>query len=174
MSNSSSMVADAALMGPRYAKRLLQGIPANRFARLASVGGQQIQANHPAFILGHLSLYPAQVLEHLDLEPLPAKVPEKYDALFSKDATCQDDPQGSIYPAPDEITTLFDSGYAAAIEAIRQATEEQLSAPNPVDTPMRKVCPTLGGLLTFYMTGHVMTHLGQLSTWRRMEGMPPA
>jgi hypothetical protein len=161
-------------MGPRYAKRLLTGIPEHRCSRLSAPGGTTIQANHPTFILGHLALYPIKVLQHLGLEDETATPPENYEKLFSKTATCQDDPDGRIYPPISEIVPLFERSYASAIEAIRRTNNEQLNAPNPVDTPMKEICPTLGSLLAFYLTGHVMTHLGQLSTWRRMEGLPPA
>ncbi len=172
MTTFASMIADAATMGPNYAKRLLNEIPADRFARLASPGGQAIQANHPAFILGHLCLYPQRVLQHLGLDPAEAAPPESYEALFSKTASCQDDPEGTIYPPADEIVAQFERTYAAAIAALRSADDALLEAENPMDTPMKKVCTTLGSLLNFYMTGHVMTHLGQLSSWRRMEGLP--
>ncbi len=169
-----STIADAASMGPRYAKRLLVNIPPERFARLSAPGGVTIQSNHPAFIFGHLSLYPAKVLELLGHDPSDVRPPPGFDQLFSHAATCVDDPDGTIYPDQTAILQQFDEGYARAIEALRGATDEQLCSPNPVDTPMRQVCPTLGGLLAFYLTGHVMTHLGQLSAWRRMEGLPPA
>ncbi len=174
MSICGPTIADAASMGPRYAKRLITGISKERFARLAAPGGKVIQANHPAFILGHLSLYPIKVLEHLDVSDDRAHLPDGFEELFSKTATCQDDPTGEIYPSSDAIVSFFEESYTAAIEAMRSAGDEKLATANPVDTPMKMVCPTLGSLLAFYLTGHMMTHLGQLSTWRRMEDLPPA
>lgn len=171
---SGSMIADAAGVCMKYADRLLKDIPDDRFARFSEPGGQQIVANHPAFIFGHLCLYPQKVLEFLGQDTSPTEVPENYESLFSKTATCEDDPDGEKYPSQIELTEAFRTTYAAAIVALREATEEQLAAPNPVDTPMKEICPTLGSLLNFYMTGHVATHLGQLSTWRRMENMQPA
>lgn len=161
-------------MGPLYAHRLLKNLPAERCGRFSSPGGQSVQANHPTFTIGHLCLYPQRVLEFLGQDPQPAQPPETYDALFSKTAKCQDDTDGTLYPPISEVVEFFDKSYALAITAIRNATEEQLSAENPIDNPMKSICPTLGSLLTFYLTSHVMTHLGQLSTWRRMEGLPPA
>lgn len=174
MTLSGALIADAALMGPRYAKRLLAGIPENRFARLSAFGGTSIQSNHPAFIVGHLGLYPVKVLELLGSDGASAKPPAGFSELFSDKATCVDDPDSTIYPSADALVPFFEDSHAQAIEALRNATDEQLSADNPVDTPMRTVCPKLGSLLAFYMTGHVMIHLGQLSAWRRMEGLSPA
>ncbi|MCA9129070.1 MAG: DinB family protein [Planctomycetales bacterium] len=168
------VIANAAQMGPRYAKRLLAGIPEDRFGRFATPGGSTITANHPAFIVGHLCLYPSKVLQLLGQDVGDAGVPEQYEQLFSKNATCQDDATGELYPGRSELIAAFESGYESAIAAVRSATDEQLSVENPVDSPAREVLPTLGAMIAFYLTGHLMTHLGQLSTWRRMEGMPAA
>ncbi len=82
--------------------------------------------------------------------------------------------QGTIYPPAAEVLDFFHRSYETALQALREASDEQLSAPNPIDSPMKEILPTLGGMLAFYVTGHLMTHLGQLSTWRRMEKLPPA
>ncbi len=172
--NTGKSIATAATMGLNYAERLLQGIPEDRFARLAAPGGTIVDANHPAFIIGHLGLYPDKVVEHLGASRELTKPSEAFETAFSKTAKCTDDPNGDIYPSMEEICGFFRTAYPAAIEALHAASDETLAAANPVDSPMAKVLDTLGGMLNFYMTGHVMVHLGQLSTWRRMEGLPPA
>ena len=174
MGNIGNSIADSASMGPRYLKRLLVGINDERFARFATPGGKVIDANHPAFILGHLCLYPVKVLELLQMDRLGVEPSERYIQVFSKDAKCVDDAAGSIYPARSDIVQHFEEYYELAIAAVRTVPDEQLSAPNPVDSPMRQVLPTLASVINFYLTGHVQMHLGQLSTWRRMEGLPPA
>jgi len=174
MGQIGAMVADASGVGLRYGKRLVDSIPEERFARMSSPGGQLITANHPAFNMGHLTLYPSRVLEMLGVEATPALPPTHYSGLFSKDAVCVDDDQGHKYPGKLELMEVFYRTYEVALAALRASDDAQLLAPNPVDTPLKNVCPTLGSLLAFYMIGHVTSHLGQLSTWRRMEGMPSA
>lgn len=174
MGQVGAIIADAATVSQRYAKRLLVGIPADRFARFAAPGKQTIESNHPAFILGHLSLYPANVMRLLGLDTSSVEPSDRFVALFSKDAKCQDDAHGIMYPSMNELAEVFSSGYEAAMEAVRNASDAQLAGENPVDTPLKQICPTLGSVLAFYLTGHVAMHLGQLSTWRRMEGLPPA
>jgi hypothetical protein len=39
---------------------------------------------------------------------------------------------------------------------------------------MTELFPTLGSLYNFYVGGHMMMHLGQISTWRRMMGLGAA
>ncbi len=85
-----------------------------------------------------------------------------------------DDPEGKIYPSKDEILAVFTSTYEAAFKALRECDDQILLAPTPVDSPLKHLCPTLGSMIAFYAIGHVTTHLGQVSTWRRMEGLPAA
>ncbi len=174
MGQLGSMIADASSVGLRYAKRLIDNIPDDLFSKMARPGNQLIVSNHPAFGIGHLCLYPSRVTELLGKPTAESQAPANYSALFSKDAQCQDDPAGSVYPPKGELVSVFERTYEAAINSLRECDDQLLMVPNPVDSPIRAVCPTLGSMLMFYMTGHVMSHLGQISTWRRMQGLPPA
>ena len=174
MSIIGSIIADAANVAQGYAQRLQKDIPAERFARFSAPGDVAITANHPAFIYGHLSLYPAKVMELLGTDLGATQPPADFETLFSKTATCQDDPTGEIYPDSETILAFYAASYEAALATLRDAADELLGGENPVESPLKQKCPTLGALLNFYMLGHVTTHLGQLSTWRRMEGMSPA
>ena len=48
-----NVIADSLQLSIGYADRLLKGVPAERFARFAVVGGQIVESNHPAFVYGH-------------------------------------------------------------------------------------------------------------------------
>jgi hypothetical protein len=157
-----------------YAERLIAGVSAADFGRLARPGGQVVQSNHPAFVLGHLCLYPPRVLEHLGRPLGAAACPPGYEPLFKNGVECTDDPDGNRYPAMSELTARFFEGYRAATDAVAAASDESLLAPNPTEGRMRELFPTLGGMLNFYLNGHAMSHLGQLSAWRRAMGLPPA
>lgn len=174
MGRIGEILVGAAVRTPDYAQRLLAGIAAKDFARFARPGGVLIKSNHPAFIFGHLSLYPAKVLAQLALPPGDAAVPASYDALFNASAECLDDPDGRIYPPMDQLTGGYFAGTQAALAALRGASDELLLAPNPLEGRMRELFPQLGGLLGFYVTAHAHGHLGQLSAWRRAMGMPAA
>lgn len=167
-------IADALGLTLGYAERLQSGITAERFARFAAPGGQTVESNHPAFVFGHLSLYPAQIVEHLEGHAAAIKPPEKFGEVFSKDAQCIDDPEGGVYPAMEQVTAAFFDGYRTALEALRAADDAVLQQPNPLEGRMAELFPTLGSMHAFYVGGHAMMHLGQLSAWRRMEGLPPA
>ena len=47
-----------------------------------------------------------------------------------------------------------------------------LLPPNPTAGRARELFPTIGAVVAFYLAGHVLNHLGQLSTWRRCIGLP--
>lgn len=167
------MIADSAELGVAYAERLLKDLTPDKFARLGRVGDELIEANHPAFLLGHLSLYPSRVVEQLGHDASAIEPTELETGLFSKDAKCVDDPQGTIYPPMSEVTVRFFAAYRAAIDAVSEADDALLKAEN-LNEVMRKRFPTLGSMHAFYLGGHLMLHLGQFSTWRRIWRLPPA
>jgi len=174
MGQYAKILADAAVLGPRYALRLCKDIPTDLFGCLAVPGGERIDSNHPAFVIGHLNLYPARVLELLQVPSVPIASPKTYHQLFSKDAQCVDDRNCSIYPSKEELLAFFEKSYAIALDSVRQVDDTLLLTENPVDSPTKQFLPTLGSLIGFYLGGHVMSHCGQISAWRRMQKLPPA
>ena len=166
------VIADSLQLSLGYAERLLKDIPAQQFGRFAAPGGTLVESNHPAFTYGHLSLYGPRILTHLGRPSL--SVPAGFEALFSKDAKCVDDPAGTIYPSMDVITKAFFDGYRAAADALKEVPDAALQQPHPMEGRMAELFPTFGSLHNFYCGGHLMMHLGQISAWRRMSGLGPA
>jgi hypothetical protein len=174
MGQIGQIIASAATLTLFYAERLLVGVTPDMFARLARPGNVVLKSNHPAFILGHLCLYPPRILERLNQPVGAAAYALAYDALFKSGVECQDDPDGRLYPPMDALTKQFFEGYRAAQAAVAAAPDELLCGPNPAEGRMRELFPILGGMLNFYLTGHAQSHLGQLSAWRRAMGLPAA
>ena len=167
-----NVIADSLDLGLGYSERLLEGVTADKFCRLASTGRSLIQSNHPAFIYGHLSLYGPRILTHLGGDT--PDLPDQFESLFSMDAKCVDDPDGKLYPSKDEITNFFFDGYRTAAGVLRATDEQVLQQPNPAGGRMAERFPTVGSVLAFYSGGHFMMHMGQMSVWRRMMGLGPA
>lgn len=165
-----SMIADSAKLSLGYAEKLVAGIPADKFARFADLGGQTIESNHPAFVLGHLSIYPSRIVADLGGDASSIAPSEKYEALFSPSATCLDDPGAKLYPAMDDIKEKFFAAHQAAIEALLAAEDGKFAAENP-NEQMRAKFGTKGSMHAFYLGGHVMIHMGQISAWRRAMGL---
>ncbi|MCK4873231.1 MAG: DinB family protein [Phycisphaerales bacterium] len=145
-----------------YAGMLCEDIPDDKFAV------KTIQTlNHPAFIMGHLTVYPEELLNHIGRGDLAIDNAD-YDKLFGMGVECKNDP--SIYPNKTELTARFRDRHNVLIGAIADMTDEQLLAPNPTDF-LKESCPTLAAMLLFSLHDHVMMHLGQISAWRRTIGL---
>lgn len=169
-----NVIADSLHLSLGYTDRLLTALDASTFARFAKPGGESIESNHPAFILGHLCIYAPHIATQLGRDELAVPVSEQIQQSCSKDAKCVDDPDGAIYPAMDEIIETFRSGYGNTMVALREAEDTVLQQANPTVGRMSELFPTIGSMHAFYVGGHMMMHLGQLSAWRRMQKMGPA
>lgn len=167
--STGNLIADSCRLAMSYTEKLLVGIDQTQFARFAAPGGTVVVSNHPAFVLGHLSLYPGRMLRQWGQDPHAVDVPTSFETVFSKDAQCEDDPEGLIYPGKDEICEAYFRGYRTVIERLRELDDQILQSPNPNEV-MKPRFPTLGSMHAFYAGGHLMVHLGQLSAWRRMAG----
>jgi len=168
----SDVLCDSLRLTLEYAELLLKDVPTDRFARLACPGGQMVTSNHPAFLCGHLSLYGPKVMGFAGADEL--EVPDQFEELFSQHSKCVDDADGTVYPDMSTITEFFFSGYNGALEAILASDAAVWGRPNPSQGRMAETFPTVGSLANFLVGGHVMLHLGQMSAWRRMQGLGPA
>lgn len=164
-----NLIADSMDRSLGYAEGLLQGVTPETFARFATPGGVVVESNHPAFVYGHLSLYGPQILKDLEFDS--PETPAEFLEVFSKDANCTDDPEGNVYPSMPEVTKFFFEGYKAASSALRQVPDEVFAVVNPRGEAAAQKFPTMGSMHTFYGSGHMMIHLGQMSAWRRMQGL---
>ncbi len=167
------MIAASAQLGLGYAERLLKDVTPDQFARFARIDQTVIESNHPAFIYGHLSLYSSVVIKAAGGDASEFLPTAEFQTAFSKDAKCVDDVDGSVYPAMDEVTTALLSGHRAVSAALENAEDDVFLLENPNER-MRAKFPTNGALLAFYVGGHFMLHMGQLSAWRRAVGLGPA
>ncbi|MEM1424479.1 MAG: DinB family protein, partial [Planctomycetota bacterium] len=153
----------------QLARALAEGITPERFARCPA---GHPGANHPAFVFGHLAIYPDRALALVGRSDL-AQPRERYNELFSPSARNRDDPDASIYPPMDEILAYFNERHETIGSVIATVPDEVLGAQMP-DEGFRARFPTVGAGVVFLLGHHMMFHLGQLSTWRRFEGMRPA
>lgn len=174
MGQWGAIIARSAVLTPNYAERLLAGIAADRFARFAAPGGVVVKSNHPAFVFGHLSLYPARVLQLCGKPAGAAQAPPRFEELFKNGVECVDDPTGAIYPPMADITRHFFESHRLASEAVAAASDETLLAANPAEGRMKELFPSIAAAIIFYLDGHAQMHLGQVSAWRRMMNLPAA
>ena len=174
MGQTADTIVASANLTLIYAQQLLKDIKAEQFARRPVVGGTVIETNHPAFVYGHLSLYARRAAAAVGRESAVAPHPAGFEGLFKNGVACQDDPSGTIYPSMQAITEYYFAATKAAVEAVRGADEAVFARPNPAEGRMKELFPTIGGAVNFYLGAHSMSHLGQVSAWRRCVGLGSA
>lgn len=168
MDSIASVIIPGGQMALRFSELLLNGITPETFARKP----EGIDTNSPAFCYGHLAIYPEMILEAIDRKDLAIDQAD-FVELFGAGKDCRDDPDGTIYPPMESILARFRDRHAVAMEAIASTPDNVMQHENPRER-MRPMLPTVGAALGFYLTGHMFTHLGQVSAWRRCMGLPSA
>ena len=140
--------------------RMVDDLKPDEFERQPCLGG-----NCAAWILGHLVLTDRRVLAMLG-RPVP-DLPAGFEEMFQTTRKSAESQSG--YGDPKVLISEFDRHRQLLIEAIRQATPQQLA------TPLQNPHPLFGtvGEAAMFMGLHVMMHVGQISTIRRMLGYPP-
>jgi hypothetical protein len=156
-----------------YAERLLKDVTPDIFARHPVVNGKVVTINHPAFVFGHLALYPTLIAEMTGISNKGMEIPANYAALFMMGTPCHDDPTGTIYPAMNELVQTFFTSTDTLIAALDTIPLDRLDT--PLENPSRRErFGSVGGFLTYILLAHPQSHLGQISGWRRCMGLGPA
>ena len=146
-----------------YGEMLLKDIPADDAFKLICDGGV-----NPAWIIGHLGFVANRVLAMCGGQP---KVDtEAWKPLFGGGSKPTAD--ASAYPSWDELLKVWRQGHTDVAALAPSVTADALGQPNPNER-MKEALPTIEDFLSFVLTGHEAMHLGQLSTWRRIQGQPP-
>ncbi|MCA9148392.1 MAG: DinB family protein [Planctomycetales bacterium] len=121
--------------------------------------------NHPAWLLSHLNLYlpvMAAIIEGRDFND-PKQ--HRFGMLSKPEA------DGDLYSSKDELVEAFVLGHEHVEAMLRNASDNVLE--QPVLLPRwKEIMPKAGIALPYLMLNHENTHLGQLSAWRRMMGLP--
>ncbi|UCD74545.1 MAG: DinB family protein [Phycisphaerales bacterium] len=158
-------IADCLQVCLGYGRMLVEDIPADKFFRLP-----QANMNHPAFLLGHITLSADQALAAIG-RPELGTTPEGYRDLFGIGSECVD--EAGRYPPKDEIVAYYGQRHEQAIDALHRTPEEVFQGENPAEGQLREMFPTVGAVVNFGLNCHHMAHLGQISAWRRVMGLGP-
>ncbi len=145
-----------------YAKNLTDDLPDERWTEQPFPG-----INHPAWIIGHLANTADSGVTMVGGQK--AGKPE-WANLFKGGTTVTSD--RSAYPSKEELLNWFNGQYETLQKLSLAATEERLNAPN-IHPRLKTLMPTNREVITFLLSSHLAIHLGQLSMWRRLIGLPP-
>lgn len=144
-----------------YGLKLTEGLSVDQF-----VAQPAESVNHPAWVLSHLNTY------HAVIEPIirGEAIDDPADAEFGMRS--KPDPDAIRYASPDELRRAFDEGHTKIARALREAGPAVFDRPVPLDR-WRNWLPTMDAVLMNLMVWHETLHMGQLSAWRRVQGLPP-
>ncbi len=149
-----------------YGDELTTDIPDAIFAHIPHPG-----MNHPAFCIGHLSLYPNELLRMVGKEN---RIVDKtgFLAVFRAGTQCVE--QDGRYPPKHEIVHYYLERHQVLCDAIRDVGDDLLPLmQRSPQLPFKRWFPTVGATLIYYLNNHHMQHLGQISAWRRVVGLDP-
>jgi len=144
-----------------YAKRLVADLTDEQMALQPAPG-----MNHAAWVLGHLACTADMLGGMIGTKPA---CPDDWPALFDWNSSPSSD--ASLYPAKARLLQALDEAHAAIAAALPAVPETRWQEETPSEA-VRGFLPTLGDCFVFVMAAHENMHLGQLSAWRRVQGMP--
>lgn len=148
--------------GLRYALALLEDVTDEQM--VLRPGGNM---NHPAWILGHLSLYYPIVSPLLHGESFAD--PADDDQFGFRGCGPQSD--WMIYGTKAAQLHRLEKGHEDVAEALLNATAEQLNRP-PSLPRWSAMYPSVQFMLPDLLLLHENIHVGQISIWRRAAGLP--
>lgn len=144
-----------------YTRKLAAGVTEEHLTDQPAAG-----MNTPLWIFGHLAVASDYALMFLGGS---RDCPKEWHKAFGPGS----DPAAVPPPHPTlaEMLSAFEANHKRVVAALKTVTEEQLAKPNPFE-PTKAAFPTVGDMLGHLLTTHPMLHLGQLSAWRRLRGLP--
>jgi len=143
-----------------YAQRLVADIPDDKMA-LQPVPGM----NHAAWVLGHLACTADMLGAMIGVKPV---CPPEWASLFDWNSSPSSD--ASQYPSKATLLKALEDAHAGIAAALPGVPESRWSDTTPLEA-VRGFLPTLGDCFVFVMAAHENMHLGQVSAWRRVQGM---
>ncbi|MGI9178242.1 MAG: DinB family protein [Pirellulales bacterium] len=143
-----------------YAKRLVADIPEDRMTFQPAP-----EMNHAAWVLGHLACTADMLGSMIGAEPV---CPPGWTELF--DWNSSPSSESGRYPSKADLLKALEGAHAGIAATLPDVSESRWVEITPIEA-VRGFLPTLGDCLVFVMAAHENMHLGQVSAWRRVQGM---
>lgn len=122
-------------------------------------------ANHPAWVFSHLNVY-IPIVKSIILCEEFSDPKEHPFGMQSKPET-----KDGLYASKQKLIDEFVQGHEAVANAL-QASDDSVFEKQVKLPRWSEVMPTAGYALPYLMLNHENSHLGQLSAWRRVQGLP--
>ena len=125
----------------------------------------QAPSNHPAWVLSHLNVYLPVIRSIIKGESFEDPKTHPF-GMLSKPESSRD-----VYAAKQELVDEFVTGHDQVAELLGNADDSVFA--HPVMLPRwKEVMPSAAIALPYLMLNHENGHLGQVSAWRRIQGLP--
>lgn len=125
------------------------------------------KTNHPAWVLGHLLMVEANFLALLG--GTAPTLDTNWKEIYGRGSTPAADK--SRYKPKQFYLDHLAAAREQIIARLKTIRPEDLARPHP-DPTRRERFPTIGHTIFMYGTWHEGYHAGQLSAWRRVQGLP--
>jgi len=147
-----------------YGKRLVADLTEKQMTLQPAPSGEA-PSNHPAWVLSHLNVY--MPLLSLVMDGKSFEDPKDHEfGMQSKPLA-----DASVYVSKDQLIGDYVASHEKIISQLESADLSVLET--PVQLPRwQTVMPTVGVCLPYLLCNHENMHLGQISAWRRIQGLP--
>jgi DinB superfamily len=122
--------------------------------------------NHPVWTIGHL-IFICQLLG--GVVGLSEWLPVDWEKRFGSGSIPVSD--GSLYENKDNLLALLGEAQQKITLVVEQLDDSVLNKPFPDETYL-DVFPSIRHAFTQVLTAHTAFHIGQVSVWRRLMGLP--
>ena len=146
-----------------YLANLLADVPDDQLDAQPAPGLHSVR-----WILAHLAIVVDYGFKQLDL---PFICPKAWHVAYGP--ASQSGTDDRVVPSREELLAAINDGYAKLCVALKDATPEKSGDLHEVELLKSTPLKTKGQLVSHILATHFATHLGQLSTLRRLLGYSP-
>ena len=147
-----------------YASKLVDDLTAEQMVAQPAAD-PNAPANHPAWVLSHLNVYLPIICSVIKGEAFEDPKTHKFGMLSKPVA------DAGVYAAKEQLVEVFIQGHEQVAELLGNA-DDSVFAQDVLLPRWKEIMPTAGITLPYLMLNHENGHLGQISAWRRIQGMP--
>lgn len=145
-----------------YLERLLVDIPAERLDEQPTDGLHSVR-----WILAHLAIVADYGLKQLNH---PLICPKTWHVAYGPNSL--PGTSDRVRPSIEELKAAIAEGYSTLCKSLKSFDHATLTTPHEVELLSQTNLRTKADLVAHFLATHFATHLGQLSTLRRLMGLP--
>lgn len=147
-----------------YGQRLVADLTDDQMILQPAPDGEA-PANHPAWVLSHLNVYMPLLSSAIEGKTFD----DPKDHPFGMQSKPLAD--ASVYDSKEKLIGDYVAYHNRVIQQLESADAGVLETPVQL-ARWQAIMPTVGVCLPYLLCNHENLHLGQISAWRRIQGLP--